>query len=224
MRTVTPSDREPDDAPTANPVARRRRRLGAALAFLAFVVVVFVVARRTAVAPEVVDAAPVSPSSSPAPSVPIVAAAPPPAAAPAPSSATAKPTTRPPAARGAQAGAPRAQRAVVVDRVSGDPVARAAVARALRQRLQEEGVDEGDGANVAITLRADGADVDGGATRVRCSVSLARQPGRQVAGSLSAHADVEGEGVPPAELAADAAQACGAALADDLAAWLRRHP
>jgi len=114
---------------------------------------------------------------------------------------------------------------VHVDRVSGDPRAREAVARALRQRLQEIGVDEGDGATFAVTLRADAADDGGGgATRVRCGLSLARQPDRQLAGSLSAHADVEGEGSTPAELAADAATACGAALADDLAAWLRRRP
>jgi hypothetical protein len=59
---------------------------------------------------------------------------------------------------------------------------------------------------------------------MKCGASISRLPGHHLGGSLSARADVAGEGTSKAELLSDATQACGSSLADDVNAWLRRQP
>jgi hypothetical protein len=251
MRTVTPLDREDDDAlPSLTADVRgddRRRRRWLALAALAMVAIVVLVlvlvsrSVRSSVPPaEAVASSTTPPTTSSEPVAPPSLLVPPvqassssmPLASPK-SSSSSSPSKTPTAVRGGRRNASVAPRvvpaerspqgAVVVDRVTGVGAAREAAEQALRRRLQKAGVASSGDRGIAVMMRVD-ADDGPGVARVRCGVSIARLPGRNVVGSLSARADVDGEGVSSGELAHDAGEACGATLADDLTAWLARHP
>lgn len=112
--------------------------------------------------------------------------------------------------------------AVIVDRVVGDGTARVAAERTLRRRLAAAGLATDGRTGVAVSLRVDVAGGGGATVDVRCGLSLARLPRRNVVGSFSARAAADGDGTPAQELANDAGEACGAALADDLMAWLQK--
>jgi hypothetical protein len=114
---------------------------------------------------------------------------------------------------------------VVFDSVTGgDGLVRKALERTLKDTLSDAGVDVARDAGYAVTLRVDDLKESGAELTLRCGLSIARLPGRNILGSLRARADVSGEGTDRAELVGDAAEACGKSLADDLTGWLRTHP
>ena len=198
MRSVTAPNREPDDAPSPKSAALRRRRLllvAVAVAALNVVVALVFVGRR-APAPVQAPPPPPAPRVEPVVAEPVVPE-PPPAVVtePAPAPPRVPARTRPPPARRRSQFPP-----VVIDDVVGrDRAATAAVERGVRRHLGNAGVEAAGAQGYAVTLRAD-AEHEGAGITVRCGASLARLPGRNVVGALKARADVEGEGVTPAEL------------------------
>ncbi len=96
--------------------------------------------------------------------------------------------------------------------LSGDP----ALLHALQKRMR--GVEAG-GHSYAVSLRSQSGRSRSG-IYVRCSAAVAELPQKKLVASLSSRADVGGG---TTEDIHAASEACAASLADDVAAWVRRH-
>jgi hypothetical protein len=219
MRSVNHIDREADDAPPS----RKQRIARIILLFVVFDVgalAVFLWVRGDGgssppPAPSATTLAPV-PAVSMVPAVPLPA----PVAAPAPPPPPSTPTKR--ALAKASTPAKTTLPVVIASVSGGDGVVRGAVEGAFRRSLSRAGVEPAGDAAHSVTLRVENSDA-GDTLTVRCSVSIARLPGRNVVGALSARADVGAGDAPVDELYGDAADACARTLAGDLASWLRSH-
>lgn len=105
--------------------------------------------------------------------------------------------------------------------LSGDAAMKKAFARKLRgtRVLEERAIDRGH----LLSLRSDTGAGKGGAIYAKCSAAISELPQRKLVASLSARADVSGDGMNHDELKAEAKDACAASLADDVGAWLRAN-
>ncbi len=112
---------------------------------------------------------------------------------------------------------------VVAGAVGGDPHVRKAMERALRGRLGAAEAPMSE-ATYSVTVQVDDQKANANEVTVRCAVSIALLPKRNIVASLKARADAAGEGTPTDELLTDAATACGQSLAGDVRTWLKRHP
>jgi hypothetical protein len=107
--------------------------------------------------------------------------------------------------------------------VGGDPHVRKAMERALRGRLGAAEVPMSE-ATYSVTVQVDDQKANANEVTVRCALSIALLPKKNIVASLKARADAAGEGTPTEELLDDAATACGQSLASDLRSWLKSHP
>lgn len=94
--------------------------------------------------------------------------------------------------------------------------------RALRGRLSAAEAPASE-ATYSLTVQIDDTKASADEVTVRCAVSIALLPKKNVVASLKARADAAGEGTPTEELLDDAATACGQTLGDDIRGWLRSH-
>lgn len=98
---------------------------------------------------------------------------------------------------------------------------RQAMERALRKTLgtSEGGASSGYSAMLTVETKA----ANENEVTVRCAVSIALLPKKNVVASLKARADAAGEGTPTDELFDDAAAACGTDLGTEIRRWLKTH-
>ncbi len=111
---------------------------------------------------------------------------------------------------------------VVTGGQGGGSAVHKATERALRGRLSSVEVPASE-ANYSLTVQIQESKANADEVTVRCAVSIALLPKKNVVASLKARADAAGEGTPTAELFDDAATACGQTLGGDIRAWLKRH-
>jgi hypothetical protein len=107
--------------------------------------------------------------------------------------------------------------------VGGAPHVRKAMERALRGRLGSAEAPMSQ-ATYSVTVQVSDQKANANEVTVRCAMSIALLPKKNIVASLKARADAAGEGTPTDELLADAATACGQSLAGDLRNWLKSHP
>ena len=215
------ADREAADAPAA-----RKRRALLLLLLLVVPLGVLVLVALPGPSPEpepvvvVVDAPP-------APAPPVIA---PPTPSPPPAPVLKPEPTR--AVRRARAVAPPVEAVtttvVIGEALGGDASVRKTALRAFSRSVTRLDVRPRADSGYSVTVhvdeqkeRASGSTIE---VTVRCGVTIALLPKKNVLASLKTRADVEGEGTPVDELFNDAAEACGQALGKDLTGWVKAHP
>ena len=111
---------------------------------------------------------------------------------------------------------------VVANATGGEAHVRKAMERALRSTL---GAVERPAADATYSLTVTVTDTRNSAddVTVRCVVSIALLPKKNLVASLKARADAAGEGTPTDELIEGAAAACGQTLGSDIRSWLRSN-
>ena len=111
---------------------------------------------------------------------------------------------------------------VVANATGGEAHVRKAMERALRSTL---GAVERPAADATYSLTVTVTDTRNSAddVTVRCVVSIALLPKKNLVASLKARADAAGEGTPTDELIEGAAAACGQTLGSDISSWLRSN-
>ena len=174
----------------------------------------------------------------PPPAPPPVAAAPPPPPPHAPlppppapvepSKTPAVKSTPKPRAPSLEKEPPSSTQTVVVGEASGgDAGVRKALSRSFSRGLGKLDVRQRADSGYAVAVFVDDAKhtktSEGDDVTVKCRLSIAQLPKKNVLASLKARADASGEGTDVDELLGDAADACGATLAKDLASWVARQ-
>lgn len=102
--------------------------------------------------------------------------------------------------------------------LSGDAVMR----RAFTRKLAGVRIVEGSGRGFYLSLKND-TGVGGGTVFSKCTAAVSALPQKKLLASLSARADIAGEGMSDQELKDEASAACAASLAEDVSGWLRAH-
>lgn len=102
--------------------------------------------------------------------------------------------------------------------LAGDATMRRAFANKLRGVHVVEGAERG----FFLSLKND-TGASGGEGFAKCTAAVSALPQKKLLASLSARADVAGEGMSAQELKDEASAACAASLADDVSSWLRTH-
>jgi len=100
--------------------------------------------------------------------------------------------------------------------MSGDGTLKRALTKKLRGVVR---VADSSSTGWALSLRGETGKSSGG-VYVRCSAAISELPVKKLVASLSSRADVGGNSP---EDESDAADACAASLAEDVASWVRGH-
>jgi hypothetical protein len=111
---------------------------------------------------------------------------------------------------------------LALQEVTGDPGLLGAMTRRLRDRVAAIPRRSARGA-YAVSVHVDRRSRGGDDVTVSCRATIAAEPRHSIAGSLSARAEVTGEGIDADELADDAVSACADDLVAALDQWLRRR-
>lgn len=213
---VDDADREDKDAPQ-----RKRRALALLLLLLAAGGIGIALLTREP---------PPAPPPVPAPLPPPPPPAPPPAPLPPPPPEPPK-TPRAPKTKATpveKPAPPSSTHSIVIGAASGgDDGVRKALSRSFARGLDRLDVRGRSDSGYLVSVFVDDAKHtktgEGDDVTVRCRLSIAQLPKKNVLASLKARADASGEGTDVDELLGDAADACGATLAKDLSAWVGRQ-
>lgn len=102
--------------------------------------------------------------------------------------------------------------------ISGDPLLRQALLRRVKGARVVAHSDRG--LSLSVTQKT---TVAGNEATSTCRAAISELPRKNLLGSLASSATTAGEGMTVAELKAEAATACAAALADDVSKWVRKR-